>query len=171
MVRTVRIAKSSGNNLKSKTFPRLTRSIQTPKCVGFLAIVVLLGGWVIMADAQQPAKVFRIGYLSSTWSERQKSRLVAFQQGLRDLGYVEGKNIIIEYRNADGYERLPDLWPNWSVLTLTSSLRQAHLRPMLPRTRPRRFPSLCKVAIRWGLGLSPAWRGQVGISRGCRTSL
>jgi putative tryptophan/tyrosine transport system substrate-binding protein len=62
-----------------------------------------------MADAQQPAKVFRIGYLSSTWSERQKSRLVAFQQGLRDLGYVEGKNIIIEYRNADGYERLPEL--------------------------------------------------------------
>jgi putative tryptophan/tyrosine transport system substrate-binding protein len=61
------------------------------------------------AEAQQAGKVFRIGYLSGTSSERQKSRLVAFQQGLRDLGYVEGKNIIIEYRNADRYEQLPEL--------------------------------------------------------------
>jgi putative tryptophan/tyrosine transport system substrate-binding protein len=59
-----------------------------------------------LAEAQQPAKILRIGYLSSTSSERQKSRLLAFQQGLRDLGYVEGKNIIIEYRNDDRYERL-----------------------------------------------------------------
>jgi putative ABC transport system substrate-binding protein len=62
------------------------------------------------ADAQQRGKVFRIGYLSSTSSERQKSRRAAFQQGLRELNYVVGKNIIIEYRYADQkYERLPEL--------------------------------------------------------------
>jgi putative tryptophan/tyrosine transport system substrate-binding protein len=77
------------------------------------ALVVLLVGLVLasvhLAEAQQPTKVFRIGYLSSTSSERQKSRLVAFQQGLYDLGYVEGKNIIIEYRSDDRYERMPEL--------------------------------------------------------------
>jgi len=75
-------------------------------------IVILLVGLALtsvhLARAQQSGKVFRIGYLASTSSERQKSRLVAFRQGLRDLGYVEGKNIIIEYRNSDEYERLPE---------------------------------------------------------------
>ena len=77
------------------------------KILGFVVATVTLAS-VQLVEAQQSAKVFRIGYLSSTWSKRQESRLVAFQQGLRDLGYVEGKNIIIEYRSADGYERLPE---------------------------------------------------------------
>ncbi|HEV8341447.1 MAG TPA: ABC transporter substrate-binding protein [Candidatus Binatia bacterium] len=75
-----------------------------------LALTALLLALSFPAEAQQPAKVFRIGYLSSTSSESQKSRRAAFQQGLRDLGYVEGKNIIIEYRYAEQkYERLPEL--------------------------------------------------------------
>jgi putative ABC transport system substrate-binding protein len=73
-----------------------------------LATVILTA--IYPAEAQQTAKVFRIGYLTTALSERQKHRLAAFQQGLRDLGYVEGKNIIIEYRFADGkFERLPEL--------------------------------------------------------------
>jgi len=55
------------------------------------------------AQAQQPGKVPRIGYLhpgsSATFSV---ARLDAFRQGLRDLGYFEGKNIAIEYRSTDG---------------------------------------------------------------------
>jgi putative ABC transport system substrate-binding protein len=79
------------------------------KIVGFVVAIVTFA-FVHLVDAQQRGKVFRIGYLSSTSSERQKSRLAAFQQGLRDLGYVEGKNIIIEYRYAEQkYERLPEL--------------------------------------------------------------
>ena len=60
------------------------------------------------ANAQQPTKIPRIGFLSSNtvttaWRE-------GFRQGLRDLGYVEGKNIIIEYRSAEGKpDRLPPL--------------------------------------------------------------
>jgi hypothetical protein len=63
-------------------------------------------------SAQQPAKVGRIGYLvtSSFESPAAWATLSAFQQGLREHGYVEGKNILIEYRAADGkIERFPDL--------------------------------------------------------------
>ncbi len=61
-------------------------------------------------EAQQTTKVYRIGYLSSRWAEQQKSLLAAFQQGLRELGYVTGKNIVIEQRYAKGKrDRLPAL--------------------------------------------------------------
>ena len=72
----------------------------------------------LAAEAQQAGKVYRIGVLSpsspsdperlaSPFGER---GLAAFRQGLRDLGYVEGQNIAIEYRWAEGrFERLPDL--------------------------------------------------------------
>ena len=64
------------------------------------------------AEAQQPKKIPRIGLLGSLSgsSSSDRIRTEAFLQGLRDLGYVEGKNIVIEYRYADGkYERLPGL--------------------------------------------------------------
>jgi ABC-type uncharacterized transport system substrate-binding protein len=62
------------------------------------------------AGAQQPTKVARIGFLGATSASANTARVEAFQLGLRDLGYVEGKNIIIVYRWAEGKtERLPDL--------------------------------------------------------------
>ena len=66
----------------------------------------------LTAEAQQPGKVYRIGYLGivSPSDPNGLPRAKAFRQGLRDLGYVEGNNIVIEYRWAEGkYERLPDL--------------------------------------------------------------
>ena len=65
----------------------------------------------VSAQAQQPGKVPRIGYLASGSSAAEHSpRAEAFRQGLRDLGYVEGKNITICYRAAEGkLDRLPDL--------------------------------------------------------------
>ena len=52
-------------------------------------------------EAQQPAKIPRIGYVSVSGSPNNPGRLVeAFRQGLRDLGYDEGKNIVVEYRWA-----------------------------------------------------------------------
>jgi putative ABC transport system substrate-binding protein len=73
-------------------------------------LAVLLFASVHLAEAQQPGKVYRIGLLSARSSVSESTRAEAFRQGLRDLGYVEGKNIIIDYRYAEGkFERLPDL--------------------------------------------------------------
>ena len=63
-----------------------------------------------VAQAQQPHKVTRIGVLAQSSAYFLSSQLDAFRQGLRELGYVEGKNIVIEYRHAEGkLDRLPAL--------------------------------------------------------------
>jgi putative ABC transport system substrate-binding protein len=56
----------------------------------------------VSARAQQPAKVPRIGYLSGSSISVLAARIEAFRLGLRELGYVEGKNIVIEWRSAEG---------------------------------------------------------------------
>ena len=76
--------------------------------------ITLLGGsaagWPLAARAQQAGKVPRIGFLGATSAFGLAGRIDGFRQGLRDLGYVEGTNILIDYRWADGnYARLPEL--------------------------------------------------------------
>jgi putative tryptophan/tyrosine transport system substrate-binding protein len=62
------------------------------------------------AEAQQTAKVYHIGMLERTPATINAANLDGFRQGLRELGYVEGKNLVIEYRSADGHdERFPIL--------------------------------------------------------------
>ena len=62
------------------------------------------------AQAQQPTKIPRIGYLATNSLSVISARVEAFRQGLRELGYVEGKNIVIEWRYAEGkLDRLPAL--------------------------------------------------------------
>jgi putative tryptophan/tyrosine transport system substrate-binding protein len=74
-----------------------------------LVVVVLLALGVI-AEAQQPKKIPRIGYLGAASPSTNAGRREAFQQGLRELGYVDGKNIVIEWRSAEGkLDRLPAL--------------------------------------------------------------
>jgi putative tryptophan/tyrosine transport system substrate-binding protein len=64
----------------------------------------------VAAEAQQPAKIPRIGYLAPASLSALTARTEAFRQGLRELGYVEGKNVIIEWRSAEGkLDRLPAL--------------------------------------------------------------
>jgi putative ABC transport system substrate-binding protein len=65
----------------------------------FCAVLLALGS---SAEAQQPAKVPRIGYLAATSLSTNPARIEAFRQGLRELGYVEGKKIVIEWRFAEG---------------------------------------------------------------------
>ena len=76
--------------------------------------ITFLGGaavsWPLAADAQQTAKVARIGFLGSTFASNWASQVEAFRSGLRDLGYVEGENIAIEFRWAgERYDQLADL--------------------------------------------------------------
>jgi putative tryptophan/tyrosine transport system substrate-binding protein len=68
--------------------------------IWLLAIVLL--ATVSSANAQQPTKIPRIGYLSGTSLSTTSARQQAFRQGLRELGYVEGKNIVIEWRSGEG---------------------------------------------------------------------
>ena len=76
--------------------------------VSILAVVIL--AFVHPADAQQARKVHRIGILISGSVSSANIRKDAFRQGLRELGYVEGQNIVIEYRYAEGKaDRFPDL--------------------------------------------------------------
>ena len=78
------------------------------KVFAWLLITFLLG--TASAQAQQPKKLHRIGFLSTPSSCFISARIEAFRQGLRELGYVERKNIIIEYRHAEGQvDRLPAL--------------------------------------------------------------
>jgi ABC-type uncharacterized transport system substrate-binding protein len=73
-----------------------------------VAVVLLALG--VRAEAQQSKKVPRIGFLSTTSASNIANNLEAFRQGLRESGYIEGKNIIIEYRWAEGkLDRLPEL--------------------------------------------------------------
>ena len=57
---------SQSGNRKSKTCGERRRTIENPKWVGCLAILLVLTGWVRMVDAQQPGTIFRIGYLDSS---------------------------------------------------------------------------------------------------------
>ena len=64
----------------------------------------------VIAGAQQAGKVYRIGFLGTTSASEYASNVDAWRAGLHDLGYVEGKNIVIEFRWADGdLDRLPTL--------------------------------------------------------------
>ena len=74
----------------------------------FVAVVLLALG--VIAEAQQPKKVARIGYISSGDPASESNRIEAIRLALRDLGYIEGQNIAIEYRYAEGkQDRFPEL--------------------------------------------------------------
>jgi putative ABC transport system substrate-binding protein len=84
--------KSAFRNLKSAILLR----------VMFLALCSMLLAPRFPAQAQQPPKVPRIGVLGSVPFDQVSYRVVAFRQGLGELGYLEGKNIVIEWRSSDG---------------------------------------------------------------------
>jgi putative tryptophan/tyrosine transport system substrate-binding protein len=75
----------------------------------FIALLGASAAWPIAGYAQQPGKIFRIGFLgfgsAATWA----NRIEALHGGLRDLGYVDGKNIVIEFRWTEAIEQLPEL--------------------------------------------------------------
>jgi putative tryptophan/tyrosine transport system substrate-binding protein len=102
VISSKRVSDSCSDNRKSK--------IQNRKWVGIVALAVAFAMCGAVAQAQQPTKVPLIGFLDATSPSTIPARLEAFRQGLRELGYVEGKNIHIEYRWAEGkFDRLPNL--------------------------------------------------------------
>ncbi len=78
--------------------------------ISAVALFAMLCVFCSSAGAQQPGKVPRIGFLITTSPAVIEPRIEAFRKGLRELGYVEGKNIVIERRHAEGkFDRLPAL--------------------------------------------------------------
>jgi ABC-type uncharacterized transport system substrate-binding protein len=71
------------------------------KQITALVLSALLFALCSSAEAQQPTKIPRIGFLAFTKPAAVSARVAAFRQGLRELGYVEGKNIVVEYRYAE----------------------------------------------------------------------
>jgi putative ABC transport system substrate-binding protein len=97
------------DNRKSKTCNELRRSIRNLRWDRIFAIGFAFSMCGALAQAQ-PAKVVRIGFLGPTSAASDAGRMEALRAGLRDLGYVEGKNLVIESRWAEGkFDRLPEL--------------------------------------------------------------
>jgi putative ABC transport system substrate-binding protein len=84
----------------------------------FVAATLALLAAPLGAGAQQAAKVPRIGYLSNLAGNPHLTE--AFLQGLRDLGYVEGRNVVIEYRDAKGK---PDRFPALAALLIAPRMQ------------------------------------------------
>ena len=87
-----RIALSDNRNSK----------IKNRKLVGLVALVVAFAACGAVALAQQPKKVSRLGYLSPVDAATDSPRTEGIRLALRDLGYIEGQNIAIEYQYAEG---------------------------------------------------------------------
>ena len=106
---------NQGDQMTTVSSQRLAVTSKTGANPMFRSIVICLLLTVLLftispADAQQPAKIPRIGFLSGQSLSTISARIEAFRQGLRELGYVEGKNIVIEWRFAEGkLDRLPTL--------------------------------------------------------------
>src|SRR5262245_59249168 len=100
----------SSDNRKSKTCTELSRSIENLKLVGIFAIALIFAFGGAVAEAQQPGKIFRIGFLDSSTASGSADLINAFRQQLGMLGWIEGRNLTIEYRFAEQKnERLAEL--------------------------------------------------------------
>jgi len=97
---------SSSDNPKSK----IEKRIRGPKLVGLIAIAVAFAIYGAVAEAQQTGKILRIGFLDNSTASGMAVLAEAFRQELSKLGWIEGKNISVEYRFAEGKnDRLPEL--------------------------------------------------------------
>ena len=123
-----------------------------------ILVAVVLIAVAVIAEAQQPKKIWRIGYLSGFELARESTRAEAIRLALRELGYIEGQNIAIEYRYTEGKtDRLPELAAelvrlNVDIIVVAGG--ETWIRAA--RMRPRRFPSLW-----WALGIDPVKAGLV----------
>jgi putative ABC transport system substrate-binding protein len=110
IISSARVFDSYSDNRKSKTCPEPCRRIQNRKWLWLSVIVFVLAVTRAAAEAQQEKQIPRIGFVSNTSPSAVADRVEAFRKGLRELGYVEGKDIVIEYRHSEGKpDRLPAL--------------------------------------------------------------
>ncbi len=102
----------------------------------------------LAAEAQQAAKVARIGFLTGTSLSVSPNLPAAFRQGLRDLGYVEGRNLVIEYRDAEGkFERFPALAAELVALKVDVLVAANSLAALAAKQATRTLPIVFAFAV------------------------
>jgi putative ABC transport system substrate-binding protein len=115
----------------------------------------------LSAEAQQPRKLARVGYLSSAGPITRGYRIDAFRQGLKELGYIEGKNIIIEYRFAEAKsDRLPELARELIGLKVDIIFARGTPAPEAAKNATHMIPIVTSSAEPIESGLSLAWRNR-----------
>src|SRR5262245_19752491 len=131
---------------------------------GLCLLGALLLALSFPVGAQQPKKIPTIGWIAFDGSRPNRD----FMTPLRELGYIEGQSVIVEYRSAQGREDDSLKSPtNWFVASPTLSLRTVTPRQMPPGKRPQQsLSSLPDTAILLGMASSPDSPGQGGISLG-----
>src|SRR5687767_4618048 len=98
----IRFGSSLSDNLKSKTCGEQRRTMQNRQWAGIVALLVAFEMCGMMAEAQEPKKVPRLGYLSSSDAATDSARAEGIRRALREAGHIEGQNIVVEYRYAQG---------------------------------------------------------------------
>ena len=117
-------------------------------------LIVGLFAVAFPVDAQRPAPIPRIGFLGMD-SQMQAVRLAAFQDGLRALGYIEGRNIAIEYRWAEGrFDRLPELASQLVALNVDVIVTAAPPSVRAAQRASRTIPIVMSVHDPMGMGFA-----------------
>ena len=140
------------------------------KIITVLTLCAMLLALRLSAIAQQQGKVRRIGFLASASPAVVTHRFDAFQQGLRDLGYVEGKNIIIESRYAEG--KLDRLAAELMLLKIEILVSGGPIPTRAAKEAAVTIPIvMTRILILLATALSPAWRDRAATLRDCRRLL
>ncbi len=102
----------------------------------------------LAAEAQQSGKVYRVGFLGNSTAALEANLVGPFREGLRDLGYVEGRNILIEYRWAEGeYARFPALIAELVALQVGNEVSINELSTKTGEGKKARVCLKCKELI------------------------
>jgi hypothetical protein len=163
---------TTGGSSRPGRWCALYRSARLPGIMRLIGLAVVLALGLVLVplavEAQPSAKVHRIGFLGSGTASSMEPRVEALRAGLRELGYVEGRNIVIEYRWAEGkYDRLPVL-----AAELVSLKVDVLVTAGTPAISAAKQTTTTVPIVTAGSGdavasaSSPASRGRVGTLRG-----
>jgi putative ABC transport system substrate-binding protein len=132
----------------------------------FITLLAGAAGWPpAVASAQQSDHVWRIGLVETTSAELNATNLAAFRRGLQELGYTEGRNLVLEYRSADGdASRFPALTSELIGLKVDLIVARGTPAALAVKQATRTIPVI--MAVGEPLLISTALRGQAATSLG-----